>query len=52
MRTGLGIALILATILAGPAAHHNYQLWWLPLAAAMLGAALVPWRLPSAEPAL
>jgi len=48
VRTGLGIALILAAILAGPAAHHNYQLWWLPLAAAMLGAALAPWRSPSA----
>jgi hypothetical protein len=48
VRTGLGIALILAAILAGPAAHHNYQLWWLPLAAALLGAALAPWRSPSA----
>jgi hypothetical protein len=44
--------LILAAILAGPAAHHNYQLWWLPLLAALLGAALMPQRLPSAEPAL
>jgi len=52
IRTGLGITLILATILAGPAAHHNYQLWWLPLAAALLAAALAPWRLPSGEPAL
>jgi hypothetical protein len=52
VRTGLAVALILAAILAGPAAHHNYQLWWLPLAAALLGATLAPWRLPSAEPAL
>jgi hypothetical protein len=41
-RSGLGAALILATILAGPIAHHNYQLWWLPLMAAVLGAALAP----------
>ena len=46
-RAGLGVMLILAAILAGPAAHHNYQLWWLPLAAALLGAALAPRPLPS-----
>ena len=39
-RAGLGVMLCLAAILAGPAAHHNYQLWWLPLGAALLGAAL------------
>jgi uncharacterized membrane protein len=39
-RCGLGATLILATLLAGPIAHHNYQLWWLPLMAALLGAAI------------
>ena len=51
-RSGLAAMLILAAILAGPAAHHNYQLWWLPLLAALLGVALAPGRLPSAAPAL
>jgi hypothetical protein len=51
-RIGLGAMLCLAAILAGPAAHHNYQLWWLPLLAALLGAALARQRLPSGEPAL
>jgi hypothetical protein len=51
-RAGLAAMLCLAAILAGPAAHHNYQLWWLPLLAALLGAALVRQRLPSTEPAL
>ena len=27
-------------VLAGPGAHHNYQLWWLPFYALALGAAL------------
>ena len=47
LRIGMGAMLILAAILAGQAAHHNYQLWWLPLAAALLGAALAPRGLPS-----
>ena len=47
LRMGAGAMLILAAILAGPAAHHNYQLWWLPLAAALLGAALAPRGLPN-----
>jgi len=51
-RLGLGVMLILAALLAGPAAHHNYQLWWLPLLAALLGAALAPERLPGPAPAL
>ncbi|HWI26652.1 MAG TPA: glycosyltransferase 87 family protein [Stellaceae bacterium] len=50
-RTALAVMLILAAILAGPAAHHNYQLWWLPLAAVLLGAALTSRRLPMASPA-
>jgi hypothetical protein len=52
VRIGGAIMLALAAILAGPAAHHNYQLWWLPLAAALLGAALAAKRLPSAAAAL
>jgi hypothetical protein len=47
----MAVALILATLLAAPAVHHNYQLWWLPLACALLGAALAPGRLPSGAPA-
>jgi hypothetical protein len=47
-RTGLGMVLVLAALLSGPAAHHNYQLWWLPLMAALLGAVLAPQHLPSA----
>jgi uncharacterized membrane protein len=50
-RYGMGVALILAGLLAAPAVHQNYQLWWLPLACALLGAALVPRRLPSSVPA-
>jgi hypothetical protein len=51
-RAGLAVMLILAALLAAPAAHHNYQLWWLPLLAALLGAALAPERLPSPAPTL
>jgi hypothetical protein len=29
-RCACAAALVLAAILAGPAAHHNYHLWWLP----------------------
>jgi Glycosyltransferase family 87 len=39
-RCGLGAALALGVILAGPAAHHNYQLWWLPFYCVSLAAAL------------
>jgi hypothetical protein len=49
-RIALGAALILAALLAGPAAHHNYQLWWLPLMAALLGAAVAPRRVPTPPP--
>lgn len=51
-RCGWAVALTLATLLAGPAIHHNYQLWWLPMAAALLGVALAPRGLPSAAPAV
>lgn len=46
-RCGMAVVLILASLIAAPAVHHNYQLWWLPLACALLGAALGPQRLPS-----
>jgi hypothetical protein len=32
----------IAAILAGPGAHHNYQLWWLPFYALALALALAP----------
>ncbi len=39
-RCGLGAMLALGIILAGPAAHHNYHLWWLPFYCVSLAAAL------------
>ncbi len=39
-RCGLGAMLALGVILAGPAAHHNYHLWWLPFYCVALAAAL------------
>jgi hypothetical protein len=39
-RCGLGAMLVLGAILAGPAAHHNYHLWWLPFYCVALAAAL------------
>ncbi len=39
-RCGLGAILVLATLLTGPIAHNNYQLWWLPLAAVVLALSL------------
>lgn len=50
-RCGMAVALMLATLLTAPAVHHNYLLWWLPLACALLGAALAPRGLPSGTPA-
>ena len=50
-RCGIAVALMIASLIAAPAVHHNYQLWWLPLACALLGAALTPQHLPSAAPA-
>lgn len=41
-RAALAAALGIAAILAGPGAHHNYQLWWLPFYALALGLALAP----------
>jgi hypothetical protein len=41
-RCGIGAMLALATLLAGPGAHHNYQLWWLPFYAISLALALAP----------
>ena len=39
-RCALAAALTLATVLAAPTAHHNYQLWWLPFYALALGTVL------------
>ena len=39
VRCGLASALTLGVILAGPAAHHNYHLWWLPFYCVSLAAA-------------
>ncbi|HUH85384.1 MAG TPA: glycosyltransferase 87 family protein [Stellaceae bacterium] len=39
-RTALATMLMLLALLTGPTAHHNYQLWWLPFFAALLGVAL------------
>jgi uncharacterized membrane protein len=41
-RATLAAMLGLAAILAGPGAHHNYQLWWLPFYALALALALAP----------
>lgn len=41
-RCGLGAIVILTTLLTGPIAHNNYQLWWLPLASVVLAVSLVP----------
>jgi len=43
-RAALAAVLGLAAILAGPGAHHNYQLWWLPFYALALALALAPAR--------
>ena len=41
-RCALAAMLGIGAILAGPGAHHNYQLWWLPFYALLLSAALAP----------
>jgi hypothetical protein len=41
-RAVLAAMLGIAAILAGPGAHHNYQLWWLPFYALALALALAP----------
>jgi hypothetical protein len=41
-RAALAAMLGIAAILAGPGAHHNYQLWWLPFYALLLGLTLAP----------
>jgi hypothetical protein len=40
VRAALAAMLGIAAILAGPGAHHNYQLWWLPFYALALAMAL------------
>jgi hypothetical protein len=39
VRCGLASMLTIGIILAGPAAHHNYHLWWLPFYCVSLAAA-------------
>jgi hypothetical protein len=39
-RCGLGAIVILTTLVTGPIAHNNYQLWWLPLASVVLAVSL------------
>jgi len=39
IRCGLSVICILCTILSGPIVHSNYQLWWLPMFAVLLGVA-------------
>jgi hypothetical protein len=41
-RAALAAMLGLGAILAGPGAHHNYQLWWLPFYGILLAQALAP----------
>jgi hypothetical protein len=41
-RAALAAMLGIAAILAGPGAHHNYQLWWLPFYALALALTLAP----------
>ena len=43
-RCGIGTMLTIAAILAGPGAHHNYQLWWLPFSCLVLARLLAPSR--------
>jgi hypothetical protein len=43
-RAGIAAMLGIASILAGPGAHHNYQLWWLPFYGVLLSLALAPPR--------
>lgn len=38
-RCGFGVICIIGSLLIGPINHRNYQLWWLPLFAVLLGAA-------------
>jgi hypothetical protein len=41
-RLAVAAMLGIAAILAGPGAHHNYQLWWLPFYALLLSLAMAP----------
>ncbi len=38
-RCGLGIVCLLSVMLSSPIVHRNYQLWWLPFFAVLLGTA-------------
>jgi hypothetical protein len=41
VRCGLLAGMVLLAILSGPAAHHNYHLWWLPLVSVLVGLMVV-----------
>jgi hypothetical protein len=41
VRCGLLAGVTLLAILSGPAAHHNYHLWWLPLVSVLVGLTVV-----------
>lgn len=49
VRATAAATLGIGAILAGPGAHHNYQLWWLPLYAILLSRALAPVALESCQ---
>jgi len=40
MRYGLMGAMTIFLVLSGPAAHHNYQLWWVPLVSVLAALAM------------
>jgi hypothetical protein len=45
------LVLIVAMTLLGPVNHGNYQLWWLPWFAVVLGFSLAVYLRPSGDPA-
>lgn len=49
-RAALAAMLGIGAILAGPGAHHNYQLWWLPFYAILLAGALAPSLTEACQP--
>jgi hypothetical protein len=51
-RCGILAAITQLAILSGPAAHHNYQLWWLPLVSVLVGLAVTQGEPPPRPPAM
>lgn len=41
-RCGLMGAITIFVVLSGPAGHHNYQLWWVPLISVLAALAMTP----------